>query len=62
VTAMLPFDLAQYSETARNDLCMTFYRSLEKVMATAEGREYIEEKTAERLAQQKEKSAGASGA
>lgn len=54
---MLPFDLSQYSVIARDDLCMTFYRSLEKVMATAEGREYIEAKTAERLARQKEEQA-----
>lgn len=49
---MLPFDLSQYSVTARNDLCMAFYRDLERVMATPEGREYIESKTAERLARQ----------
>ena len=60
--SQLPFDLSQYSLTARDDLCMTFYRSLERMMATAEGREYIETKTAERLARQKEKSAGICGA
>ena len=53
---MLPFDLSKYSDTARNDLCMSFYRGLEKCMATPEGREYIERKTAERLARQKEQS------
>jgi len=49
---MLPFDLSQYSVTARNDLCMAFYQGLDRMMATQEGREYIETKTAERLARQ----------
>ena len=49
---MLPLDQSQYSVTARNDLCMSFYRSLESMMATPEGRQYIEEKTAQRLAGQ----------
>ena len=58
---MLPFDLSQYSVTARNDLCMTFYRELERFMAIPEERERIEKQTAERLARQ-ENGAGASGA
>ena len=49
---MLPFDLSQYSVTARNDLCMAFYQDLERVMSTPEGRDLIERKTAERLARQ----------
>lgn len=62
IAVMLPFDLSKYSEITRNDLCMAFYRSLEKAMATPEGREYIERKTSERLARQEKESAGASGA
>ena len=31
---MLPFDLSQYSVTARNDLCMAIYQGLERTMAT----------------------------
>ena len=27
---MLPFDLSQYSVTARNDLCMALYRMTER--------------------------------
>ena len=49
---MLPFDLSQYSATARNDLCMALYQSLDRMMATPEGREYIETETAERQARQ----------
>jgi len=52
---MLPFDLSKYSTTARNDLCMELFRSFQKIMATPEGREYIERKTAERLDQEKER-------
>lgn len=59
---MLPFDLSKYSTSSRNDLCMGLFRFYQELMATPEGREYIERKTAERLAQQKEKSAGVSGA
>lgn len=59
---MLPFDLSQYSVSSRNDLCMELFRIYQRMMATPEGREYIERKTAERLAQQKEICAGASGA
>ena len=59
---MLPFDLSQYSVTARNDLCMELFKSYQRLMATPDGKEYIEKKTAERLTRQNEKSAGASGA
>lgn len=44
---MLPLDLTQYSAESRNDLCMSFYRGLERMMATPDGRAYIEQKTAE---------------
>lgn len=53
---MLPFDLSKYSDTARHDLCMSFYRELERLMAIPEEREIIELMTAERLARQKEQS------
>ena len=51
---MLPIDLSQIPTTIRNDLCLAFYRDLEQMMSTPEGREYIEIKTAERLARQTE--------
>ena len=49
---MLPFDLSQYSLTARNDLCMAIYQGLERTMATPEGRERIEKRMAEMTARQ----------
>ena len=52
---MLPFDLSQYPVTARNDLCMSMYKGLERMMATPEGRQYIENKTAELNARQTDK-------
>ena len=51
---MLPFDLSQYSVTARNDLCMAIYQGLERTMSTPEGRERIEKRMAERTSRQKE--------
>ena len=51
---MSAIDLSKFSLTTRNDLCLAFYRDLERVMATPEGRERIERKTAERLARQDE--------
>ena len=51
---MLPFDLSQYSLTARNDLCMAIYQGLERTMATPEGREQIEKRMAEMTSRQKE--------
>ena len=44
---MLPFDLSKLSVESRNDLCMSLYRSLDSLMATPGGREYIESRTAE---------------
>ena len=52
---MESINLSQIPTTIRNDLCMVFYRDLEQMMATPEGREYIENKTAERLARQAER-------
>lgn len=44
---MLPFDLSQCPEAARDDLCMQLYRGLERMMATPDGRQCIERRTAE---------------
>ena len=52
---MLPFNLSQYPEEAQNFLCMSFYRGLERAMADPVKRQYIETKTAERLARQTDK-------
>lgn len=52
---MSSIDLSQIPKTIRNDLTMTFYRDLEQMMSTPGGREYIETRTAERLARQTDK-------
>ena len=47
---MIQIDLSQYSTTARNDLCMTFFLAMDAAMQTPTGRAIIERKEAEILA------------
>lgn len=44
---MIQLDLSQYSETARDDLCRTFFLAMDAAMQTSEGRSIIERKEAE---------------
>lgn len=52
---MNELDLSQFPESTWLHLCMAAYEGLDRLMATPEGREYIETKTAERLARQTDK-------
>lgn len=47
---MASIDLSIFPESTWLHLCMAAYEGLDRLMATPEGREYIETKTAERLA------------